>query len=560
MKKYKVLVIILLLFTVYNSFFLNKAFHIDDPFIITVAKAINEHFIVKVSANPQILRGNPIFREIICDNPIILGYYYAFVIKLFGEKEMWLHLFLLPFSLLTIASMYLLSLRFTRKRFLPVLFLIITPAFLIMSHSIMLDVPLLGLFLTTLIVFIYGIDRDDNKLLFLSATLAGMTSLIKYSGLIVILLMFIYILLFTNKRRYYLFLLIPIGIFLLWCIHEMISYKRIYFLTTLAMRLNNFSINTILFRMFACLSFISGTSVVSLFLILFMLRNKTNIFLLLSSIPIGLCPFIIGNLFSQYSSIEKLILAILFISSLFLIFLMFKPILVFLFRNVPNSKDKLFLSLWFFIFLFFTVLIQFVAARFILLLFPPMFLLISDDLVSSRTFSADSLNKQITLSVFVTIFVSTILAIGDYYFAGVYRDFVTSLKEKIPVDKNVYICPSSFNTYLSWGYAYYLQKNYPELINIEVKTKLTNMKDFVLVLPKEPVLPMIIHKICYYGLGGSDYNRKLISRFYYKSNIILHNQKYRAGFYSHDWGLLPFYISFKKVPIETFDIYCLSDK
>jgi len=545
-REYKYLISLIILFTLYNSLFVNKALHIDDPSTIDIARAINKDFLNV----PQV--------RLFFSNPILLGYYYAPIIRLLGEREIWLHIFYLPFSLLVIISMFFLSLRFTGKGFLSTLFLVVTPAFLIMSQNIMLDIPLLGFFLSTLAVFIYGIDKNDNRLLFLSSILAGMTSLIKYSGLTVILLMFIYGLLYSQKRyRYFLFLLIPLCIFFLWCIHNIIFYKHAYFFRALLFELREISINTIPIKIFACLSFITGTSIITLFLIPRLLRNKYNVFLFLLALPVGLCPFLIKRPFLEYSNIAKVILGFLFISSLFIIFIVFKVAFLSLLEK-PRNKNNLFLSLWFFIFLIFNILIQFVAARFVLLLFPPMFLLLYKELTSRGVSFSTALNKLVSVSILITFLISTILTIGDYYFAGIYRDFTISIKKELPLYKDIYFCPSAYDSFLAWGYAYYLYKYYPQAINYKIEDNLNERKDFVYILPNEPVLPFVIHRICSDSFQELDYNKNLIKSFYYKSNVALHNWKLRVGFYSHDWGLLPFYISFRKIPLETFDVYSVS--
>jgi 4-amino-4-deoxy-L-arabinose transferase-like glycosyltransferase len=543
-REHKYLIFLVILFILYNLLFINKALHIDDPFTIKIARAVNENFINV----PQVFH----------NNPILLGYYYAPIIRLLGEQEKWLHIFFLPFSLLIIISMHFLSLRFIGKEFLPILFLVITPAFLIMSEGIMLDIPLLGFFLSALATFIYGIDKDNQRLLFLSAILAGIACLIKYSGLVVILLMFIYTLL-SSKKRYCLFLLIPIFIFFLWYMHNVIFYKHAYFFEALLLRLRETSINIILIRIFASLSFISGTSIISLFLIPHLLRNKTNVLLLLLSLPVGLCPFLIKEPFLEYSHIEKFILMFLFISSLFILFIVFKTALLSLLKSSYN-KDNLFLSLWFFIFLVFNVLTQFIAARFVLLLFPPMFLLIFKELILNKISLKSNLGKLIPASIVITILISTILAIGDYNFAGIYRDFVISLKRKIPFDKSIYFCPVSYRPYFSWGYAYYLHKYFPQEKNVKIEENFGRVQNLFYVLPSQPVLPLVIHKTCLQRFQELNYNKKLVNSFCYRSNAVLHNQKFHVGFYSQDWGLLPFYISLRKVTLETFEVYRLSVK
>jgi 4-amino-4-deoxy-L-arabinose transferase-like glycosyltransferase len=554
---------LLWIFTIFSLFFINKAYHIDDPFTITISKAIGEHFI----RVPRIYQGNFIFMGEVYHNPLFLGYYYALIIKLFQDKEVWLHLFHLPFSLLVIISMYILSRRFIGKGIFTTLLLVITPVFIVMSQNIMLDIPLLAFFLGALAAFIYGVDKDNPRLLLLSAILAGLAILTKYSGLLVILVMFIYALI-ASKKRYTLFLLIPISMFLLWCLHNLMFYNTIFFLDSLLRKSLSFNFETIAIRTFAVLSFLSGTSICAIFLIPCLLGKRINRLLFFLSLPVGLAPFLVKGFsvgfniysgkrfyFAGYSNIEKGILALFFISSFFIILIIFKKGVSFFLKKTLN-KDDLFLFLWFALLLIFTITIQFIAARFVLLLFPPMFLLIAKELgISKDTFFLGLRKKFVTLLILITIIVSVVLAIGDYQLAGTYRDFVATLKKKLPVNKDIYFCPASFDTNLCYGYAYYLRKYYPQAMNARMEASLNKNGDFIYIVPAGSFLSPVFYESCTDYFQGLVYKKKLIESFSYKSNVFLHNRKFHAGFYSHDWGLLPFYISFQKSPLETFEVY-----
>jgi len=559
--RYKYLIILIILFIFYNSFFLNKAFHIDDVFTIAIAIAVNNNFL-----NPP-----PVF----FDNPILLGYYYAPIIRLFGEKEIWLHIFYLPFSLLVIISMYFLSRRFAGKSLLPVLFLICTPAFIVTSQSVMLDIPFLGLFLASIALFIYGVDRSNYRLLVLSAISIAAAILTKYSGLMLIPLLFVYSLIHT-KKRYSLFLLIPVFIFFLWIARNIVTYKTFMFFDAALIQFRTYFINNLLIRIFALLSFLSGTSIIALFLSLYLLRNKVNIILFLLSLPIGLCPFLMTS-FSEYASSEKFILAFFLAFSLFIILIVFKMGLVSLFNRGYN-KDKLFLSLWFFILLGFVVLSNFIAARFVLLLFPPMFLLIYGQIFSDFEPSMAKIKKMFIFLILITLFLSTALAVGDYRFAGIYRDIGQYVKSSTPKESEVYF-------YLGeWGYDYYMiREGYRILTSNEVRRtldykyykyripegyriltcediirgKLHQGEDVIFIIPKGAVLPTVAFgRIENFLNELSRLECKLVSidRRTYYGNIFLHNIKFHAGFYSHDWGLLPFSLFLKKAMMEHFDI------
>jgi hypothetical protein len=263
---------------------------------------------------------------------------------------------------------------------------------------------------------------------------------------------------------------------------------------------------------------------------------------------IGIFPFIIKDIFGEYSFFEKCFLAILFIASSYIILLIFKSGFKSIFKR---DKDTLFLASWFFLIFIFNILTNFIAARFLLLLLPPLFLFIYNKLFS---YNFETINLKVKLIILISLIFSTVLAIGDYQFAGLYRHFVRSFKRIMPLGEkeNVYFYHGSY--YFSWGYAYYLEKFYNS-VNINYERKLSQ-QDNIFVMPAEPVLPIVIEKKLVFN-KLLNYDKTLIKSVYYKGNIILHNQKFRTGFYSHDWGLLPFYLSIKKVPLETFEIYRL---
>ncbi|MFA5163763.1 MAG: glycosyltransferase family 39 protein [Patescibacteria group bacterium] len=560
---------LLLLFIIYNSFFLNKAFHIDDPFTIGIAEAINKNPVIVPFEGDSIAR---IIETIPVDlldkplalgnNPLLIGYYYAPIIRFLGEREFWLHLFLLPFSVLAIISMYFLSSRFVARPFLPTLLLVISPVFLIMSQSIMLDIPLLSFFLLSATVFIYGVDKDNIPLLFLSGLLAGLASLIKYSGLLLIALMALYILIKRKQKRYYLFLLIPLAIFIVWCGRDFLFYGKIYFLEVLSGKLQAIRHppqGAFTMRIFAFLSFLSGVTITPVFFLPWLTKVKRRKAILLVSLVAGFLPVLLKNIFMEYTAVEKTFLAMLFISSTFIICIMIEAGINSLSRK-SQDNDKAFLALWFLLVLVFTVVIQFVAARFLLLLLPPMFIIIYQQAESSDGFLRPLFKNTFKIAVLFTLVISTVLAAGDYYSAGLYRDFIVSLKNGNRPYREIYICPASYYFHLAWGYAYYVSKYYPGLLYLDPEPALDKNKELVFVAPTRGVLPVAINKICCKKMKEEDYSRHLIKRVCYKGNVTLHHRNFRAGFYSHDWGLLPFHLSFCEVPLEAFEIYSLNPK
>jgi len=216
-----------------------------------------------------------------------------------------------------------------------------------------------------------------------------------------------------------------------------------------------------------------------------------------------------------------------------------------------SDKDNLFLFLWFVCVLVFTVVVQFIAARFVLLLYPAMFLLISKELELNAALG----KKLLFFPVFIAAVISLFLAIGDCQLAGAYRDFASTLRQKLPPGAEIYFCPASFDTNLCYGYAYYLQKYYPQANGQDLQARLDNTGELIYIKPAGDFLSPVFYEKCPDYPRGGVYSKKLIGSFFYDGHVFLHNRKLRVGFYSHDWGLLPFYISFKKLPLEEFQVW-----
>jgi 4-amino-4-deoxy-L-arabinose transferase-like glycosyltransferase len=127
--------------------FVTKAVSIDAPVFIAVAKQILAHpldpFGFQMIWDPT----SPdawVFNR----NPPLLSYYLALWIAVFGEVDTWLHVAMLPFSLLAGWSFLGIARRSTADAgALPALLLLATPCYLVLATTLMLDVALLAFML-----------------------------------------------------------------------------------------------------------------------------------------------------------------------------------------------------------------------------------------------------------------------------------------------------------------------------------------------------------------------------------------------------------------------------
>lgn len=174
-------------FTVLLSvLFLGKAYHIDEPLYLPVARQI-----LRDPLRPYDFRFNwygverP-YREI-NNTPPLLHYALALALKVTGGGEWPMRLFFLPFDLIAAISLYLLAARFLKRPLLPALIVIASPAWLINMPHLMAEKPALALGLAGLYALVRGADEKRPRWYWSSALLLGAAMLSKYNAAVFLL-------------------------------------------------------------------------------------------------------------------------------------------------------------------------------------------------------------------------------------------------------------------------------------------------------------------------------------------------------------------------------------
>lgn len=428
--------------------------------------------------------------------------------------------------------MFFLAKRFTDNPFYSTLFLISTPAFLVMSHNIMLDIPFLGLYLASIASFINGIDSNSRKLLILSGILGGLAILTKYTGLSLIAFLLIYAFL-KKKKKNMLFLIIPILFFCAWCLHNLIFYNELHIISTIN-NIVSFDIQKIIQHLLGVFIFISGVTLFPLFLLPLLLKNINNskIYFICFIVTLGIILFIKEMLLS-YGIIQKLILLISISISLFIILLFLRQVI---FPPDKNNLDRFFLNIWFFGFLFLNVIAHYVAARYILLSVPPMILLLISYL---DTIKFKFLNPRVFYLICLSIILafSVAISIADYRFAALYRNFADDIKKEYGIANNKVWFEGH------WGFQYYMMKNGYSFLDPQEDSP---MPGDILI---KPILADYDNKIYPKWKNALE---SIDTKIYY-GNLKLLNSEAHAGFYSQGWGFLPFFSSESEV--ERIEIY-----
>jgi 4-amino-4-deoxy-L-arabinose transferase-like glycosyltransferase len=194
--------------------FLNKAFHVDDPLFIWMARQIVRHpldpygFAINWSTFPQ-----PAFERM--QNPPLCSYYIALVGRIFGWNEPALHSAFLLWPVMAAIGTFEIARRLAPggSAFSAGLLSLFTPVFMISATNVMCDVMMLALWIWSVVFWLRGLDENRAGYLVVSATLVACALLTKYFGVALVPLLAVYTIIRERSWRCWrlLFLVIPIA-------------------------------------------------------------------------------------------------------------------------------------------------------------------------------------------------------------------------------------------------------------------------------------------------------------------------------------------------------------
>jgi len=206
--------------------FADKAFNIDEPLFVWVARQIQAHPLDFYGFRIN-WYGTEMDAARIIKNPPFASYYTALAGSLAGWNETPLHLaFLLP-AVAAATGTYFLAREFTQHPLTATLIGILSPVFLLSSTTVMCDTMMLAFYVWAIYFWIRGIKNDRWYDLSIAALLITFCSLTKYFGVSLIPLLFLFTLTTGGgKRHRSLFLLVPVAFLCLYQWDTYILYGR----------------------------------------------------------------------------------------------------------------------------------------------------------------------------------------------------------------------------------------------------------------------------------------------------------------------------------------------
>lgn len=338
-------------------------------------------------------------------HPAVVEYYLAILIKLFGSfDEPTFRLLFAIFPILAILSFYRIARRFTAHPFLVSCLFAVSPAFLVLSPTLMMDIPMLAFLLAGLSVHFGALDT--GKRLWLSSTCFALAAGTGYTALVPVACLFVWTVINRRPMREWIAIAaVPAVVFIWhgilrfhfgeWPASELIKYYT-----------SHFSFDQLVFPM---LSFIGGISIFPWTYLVFMERPTVR-----HLVPLSTLSALVLTLFHPWPSIFYRLWWVVLASSGIGLLVLFavkstRPIR----RDKPLAYG--FLIIWLpGVLLFLLLFSEMISARYLLLGLPPLFLIVFDRIRPAPAVYA----------IAATAMLSGALAVADYRLVNSYPRWV----------------------------------------------------------------------------------------------------------------------------------------
>jgi len=424
--------------------YLNQPVHIDDPiFLQTARNIINNPLdpygsITNWSGTPEKLFD-------FFSNPPLFSYYLAVVITIWGESERAMHIACVPFALMAGIGMFFLSRRFGVPELASALFLILSPIFFTMAHTLMPDVAMCAFTICGVLFFIRGYDGDSPPSVIIGALLAGIAPLFRYNGLIAPVLIGLYIALHLRKDKikYITVLFIPLLLFAGWNLVTFKMFGAMHFFRHIGFQGYGANrINAIILHILPHFIFIASCFPL-LFLIL--LWKKKNTFVALCSAGSAYILTIFIQSMTHYAPVNMFLVFIITYGALAFLIVTAEDLIEEWKADFP--RDNVFLLLWLLSILWMQNSGIHSASKYMITALPPVII------ISLRRSGQLISRKQIAAAIVFTMLLGVITATADFRLANVYKKMANDAAERTAQ----FTSQKYFTGH--WGFQYYMEKN-----------------------------------------------------------------------------------------------------
>ncbi len=518
--------------------FASQAFHIDDAIFWDFAK-LNLNAPLQQDLPEYRLMGVeiPNWRD---THPPLDQLYMSMVMRVTGsDQELPLHLGFILFPVIVGVSMYFLARRFTRNALLATLLLLATPALMAASHTLMGDLPMTAFWLAAAAAYIYGVDRDDGRLLALAGMAALLAVFTGYQSLALLLVLPAYAVLKGKiSWKNALPLAVPALGFGAYALFSLARYGALpRFTHAKGLSLGS---SSLLMRVEGNLLQLGGASVFPLVMVaIYCLRRRGRLLL----IPIAAGSAAIAAYYVSTSDLFPAWTAVLFAVFLTAGVMMIASVSGETFVQLVNAvkqrkvdTDFVFLAFWLLVMICaVTLVLPHATAKYMLPFLAPVVLLLFRELEINLK-GGSALTIIAFAAIALTILAGTTVSTADYQLAQTYKDFALNVGNSYQPEGNVWFVGE-------WGLRHYMESQ------------------GYLYLTSDSTAPREGDLVVRVGLMEWPLEKSVTDRMSLVETdsvqsgnpLRVMNFAANAGFYGTYWGKLPY--TFSNQPLETFSVY-----
>lgn len=427
--------------------FVGQAYHIDDTNFLALARGVLED-----PWRPHLITinwlGVPERAFEVLSNPPGIAYLLAAGFLL-GGGEVLHHLLILPFTLLAAWGGFQLGRRFTRDSDVFGYALALSPAVVVSAHTVMPDLPLLACLLAGLGLFIAGVDEEHRGKLAGGALLLGGGVWFRYSGLLALPLVWLYLLCQRGAGWKWLLAHVCLVPLLLLVGHDLHAYGQVHLVHMGTFQRGEDGPGHLWRQALTQVTYLGGAAVVpGMFLWpLIVSRSSPIKDRLAAMVGVGLGAGLTLGWAQGYSLLDTFLLAMCLATGLVWLGILFGA--VWPFRGGGRRADDLFLVGWALLSLTFNMSLRFVSVRYLLIMIPPLLLLALRQMERGRW-----PGRELRMCLLGSGVLAMLLSVADARLAGVYRDFA---RRDLPVVMGKGGSGPLFFTG-HWGLQYYLEE------------------------------------------------------------------------------------------------------
>jgi len=538
------------LVSIYFLPFLDKAFHIDDPYFLEFSRMIGWN---PLKATPEDLRsmGNLMKGTLPYEltHPILVPYLMKISRSVFGEGEIAMHAFFLLFPLIAVFAVIRITRMIYPERdelaMIVPLFFLSMPAFLVNAQNVMTDVPTHAFLLASTACYLYALKEKRPAYCYIGAFFLLAAASSSYQMMVFFPLIAGYG--FLRRRLTFHVMtsvLMALAVIVAWTSVIYLSYGVIPLLKS-RLADQQADLASIIAAGYTrdifigkVISIFSHIGAATFFVVLYRAVTSGQVIKTLLKLAgtSALCLSVM-TWYVSYSWGNIALLSLLMGTGL----LSVVEIIMLAVRagTGQSAHDTMFLTGWALMVIMYNIVVLSIGtARYILPALLPIMLL----LLSGTRLKSQHIRVRVAAICFIglSLVFGWLAAYADYRYANSYREFAREIGQ--------FRQDSRTNAAIwyvgEWGMQYYLDRNGAQYL---FQASQEPKKGDYVVVALMPWLwkpsPQVTERLILYATR--EYHLRLPLRLF--------NIQSNAGFYGHDWGLLPF--AFSREPLEVFEIW-----